>query len=105
MTDNINIGEIGTIIRVNVGKDITSSVPTLILLPEYGNLKEFTEGVTIPNVDYTFEDTTLCAGEYIEYAIKQDDLDYVGRWKKKAKLTYSAVDVQETNYVKFRVLP
>ena len=51
---NPNLNEVGVIIRVNVGEDISLSTPTLFLEPEFGLLKEFQTGVTIPNV--TVED-------------------------------------------------
>lgn len=102
---NLNFNEIGQIIRVNVGEDISSSTPTLILQPEAGLEKEITSGVTIPNVQVVTDKETFEANEYIEYTTKDGDLDYVGRWKKKAKLEFSSSDIQQNNFVKFRVLP
>ncbi len=102
---NLNFNEIGQIIRVNVGKDISSSTPTLILQPEAGETKEITTGVTIPNIKVVTDAETFEANEYIEYTTIIDDLDYVGRWKKKAKLEFSASNIEQTDFVKFRVLP
>lgn len=102
---NLNFNEIGQIIRVNVGKDISASMPTLILRPELGQEKEITTGVTIPNVQVVTDAETFEANEYIEYTTITDDLDYVGRWKKKAKLEFSAANIEQTDFVKFRVLP
>ena len=102
---NLNFNEIGQIIRVNVGKDISLSTPTLILQPESGITKEITTGVTIPNVQVITEAETFEANEYIEYTTIKDDLDYVGRWKKKAKLDFSSSNIEQTDFVKFRVLP
>ena len=101
---NPNLNEVGVVIRVNVGKDISLSTPTLKLQPELGNTKEFTNGVTIPNVTVTANNETFTANEYIEYNTIDGDLDYVGRWKKKAKLNFSTTDIQQTDYEKFRVL-
>lgn len=101
---NLNFNEIGSIIRVNLGHDITASTPALILQPELGQTKEIVTGVTIPNVTIETELETFTAGEYIEYKTIDGDLDYVGRWRKKAKLTYSASDIQQNNFEKFRVL-
>lgn len=101
---NLNYNEVGQPIRINLGEDITLSTPTLILLPELGNRKEITDGVSIPDTDVTVGDETLLAGEYIEYFTKDGDLDYTGRWKFKAKLTFSTTDIRQTDFQKFRVL-
>lgn len=102
---NLNFNEVGQIIRVNVGKDISLSTPTLILQPEAGITKEITSGVTIPNVQVVTDAETFEANEYIEYTTIVNDLDYVGRWKKKAKLDFSSLNIEQTDFVKFRVLP
>ena len=101
---NLNFNEIGQIIRVNIGKDITLSIPTLILQPEVGSTKEITSGVTIPSVTVITALETFEAGEYIEYKTIDGDLDYVGRWRKKAKLFYSELEVEQSDFTKFRVL-
>ena len=101
---NPNLNEIGIVIRVNVGEDISLSTPTLMLEPEYGLVKEFQTGVTIPNVTVTANNETFNANEYIEYSTVDGDLDYVGRWRKKAKLDFSSIDIQQTDYTRFRVL-
>lgn len=102
---NLNFKEIGQVIRVNVGKDITASIPSIRLTPEYGIKKETASGVTIGTEDITVDNEEWFANEYIEYTTVKDDLDYVGRWKKKAILTFSADNVEQTDYVKFRVMP
>ncbi len=102
--DNLNLNEIGSIIRVNLSKDITLSTPTLILQPEVGETKEITNGVTIPIVTVVTDLETFTAGEYIEYKTIDGDLDYVGRWRKKAKLTFSSTDIEQNDFKKFRVL-
>ena len=101
---NLNYNEVGQPIRINLGEDISLSTPTLILLPEIGNEKEITVDVIIPDSDVTVGDETLLANEYIEYYTKDKDLDYVGRWKFKAKLDFSSTDIRQTDYQKFRVL-
>jgi hypothetical protein len=102
---NLNLNEIGRVIYVNVGSDISLSTPTLLLLPEYGEGKEITTGVTIGPTDITVDNEELFANEYIQYTTVDGDLDYAGRWKKKAKLDFSATDIQQTDFTKFRVLP
>jgi hypothetical protein len=101
---NLNQYEIGQPIRINFGEDISLAVPTLILQPELGNTKEITDGVTIPIVDVTVDGEVLLAKQYLEYYTKKDDLNYVGRWRNKAKLTFSSTDVRQSDFVKFRVL-
>lgn len=102
---SLNFNEIGQVIRVNLFEDISSTTPTLILQPELGVTKEITEGVTTPNVKVTTDLEIFEANEYIEYKTIEDDLDYVGRWKKKAKLEFSPNNIQQSNFEKFRVLP
>jgi hypothetical protein len=102
---NLNFNEIGSIIRVNLGYDITASTPELILQPELGETKEITTGVTIPGVTVVTDIETFTAGEYIEYLTIDGDLDYTGRWRKKAKLTFSSNNIQQNDFEKFRVLP
>jgi len=101
---NMNKHEVGQPIRINFGEDISLATPTLILQPEVGNTKEITTGVTIPAVDVTVDDETLLAGEYIEYFTQLHDLDYVGRWRNKAKLDFNSTDIRQSDYEKFRVL-
>ena len=102
---NLNLNEIGQVIYVNAGKDISIATPTLILAPEIGELKEITTGVTVGGVTITVDNEELLADEYIQYTTIDGDLSYTGRWKKKAKLTFSNSNIEQTDYVKFRVLP
>ena len=101
---NLNLNEVGQPIRINLSDDISLSTPTLILQPEIGITKEITDGVTIPAVNVTVGAETLLANEYIEYFTKDGDLDYVGRWRFKAKLDFSSTDIRQTDFQKFRVL-
>jgi hypothetical protein len=102
---NYNKGEIGSIIRVNTGEDISSAASVVIVLqPEAGTVKEFT--ATVPAVEVTVDDVVYPANQYAEYTtVLTTDLDYIGTWRKKAEITFSSVLVTQTNYVKFRVLP
>jgi hypothetical protein len=101
---NLNFNEIGSVIRVNLGYDITGTMPTLILQPEIGFDKEFVTGVTIPVSTVVTDLETFTAGEYIEYTTVDGDLDYIGRWRKKAKIEVNSADIQQNDFVKFRVL-
>ena len=101
---NLNKGEIGSIIRVIAGEDISSATSVeMILEPELGAIKEFT--ATVPASTIVVDNITYTANEYAEYTtVSEEDLDYIGRWRKKIKYTFSSVDVKQTNYQKFRVL-
>ncbi len=101
---NLNFNEVGQVIRINVGKDISASTPTLVLQPEVGNAKLITSGVTIPTVEIEVNGVIFYPDEYIEYFTKDGDLDYVGRWKKRVKLDFSSTNIEKTNFTKFRVL-
>jgi hypothetical protein len=101
---DINVGEIGVPLRINLGEDISSANPAIIIAePEAGTKKEFL--ATVPAVPITIDGVTFNANEYAEYTTtSEDDLDYVGRWRMKLKATFSSTDIAQTNYVKFRVL-
>ncbi len=101
---NLNKGEIGSVIRVIAGEDISSASSVLMILePEIGAAKEFT--ATVPAVTIEVDNVTYTANEYAEYTtVSEEDLDYIGRWRKKIKYTLSSTDVKQTNYQKFRVL-
>jgi len=101
---SLNYKEVGQPIRINLGEDISLATPTLILEPKLGDRKEITSGVTIPAVPVTIGTTTLNANEYIEYFTKEADLDFVGRWRFKAKLNFSTTDIRQTDYQRFTVL-
>lgn len=103
MTD-INKGETGQVLIVNLGEDISTASETLIIAqPEFGTTKEFI--ATVPNVAIVVNGETLNANEYAEYTTaSEEDLDYAGRWRMKLKATFGPTDVRQTNFVKFRVL-
>ena len=104
MTD-LNKGEIGQPLRINIGEDISAATAAIIVAqPEAGTTKEFT--ATIPNVPVTLPSgEVLNANEYAEYTtLTTDDLDYVGRWRMRLNATFSSTDIRKTNYQKFRVL-
>lgn len=101
---NLNRGEIGSVIRVIAGEDISSATSVeMILEPELGAIKEFV--ATVPGVTIEVDGITYTANEYAEYTtVSEEDLNYIGRWRKKIKYTFSSVDVKQTNFQKFRVL-
>ena len=101
---DINKGEIGQTLRINLGEDISAATSTIIFAePEVGTVKEFV--ATVPAVPITVNGVTLNANEYAEYTTTSaEDLDYIGRWRMKLKATFSSTEVSQTNYEKFRVL-
>ena len=101
---NLNKNEVGQPIRINLSEDISLATPTLILEPKLGQIKEITTGVTIPAVNVTVGSQTLLANEYIEYFTKSGDLDFVGQWRFKTKLVFSATDERQTDFQRFSVL-
>ena len=103
---DINKGEIGQPLVVNFGEDISSATASTIeLQPEVGQLKEFTS--TIPATNFVVDGVILAlANEYVLYTtLIEEDLDYIGRVRMRAELTFSSTDKRKSNYVKFRVLP
>ena len=100
---SLNKDEIGQPIRINLNEDISLSTPTLILEPKVGKKREITSGVTVPVVNVTVGGETLLANQYIEYQTKVDDLDFVGGWRFKTKLTFSSTDIRQTDYQRFTV--
>ena len=102
---DLNFNEIGQVIRINAGKDISASIPALILSPEFGYDKVITAGVTIGTEEVTVNEVIYYPDEYIQYTTVKDDLDYVGRWRKKVVLNFSSDNIEQTNFIKFRVLP
>jgi hypothetical protein len=100
---NINKGEIGQALRINLGEDISAATCIIYCEPEVGTTKEFI--AIVPAVDVIVNGETLLANQYAQYTtLKADDLDYVGRWRMKLKATFSTTDIRQTNYSKFRVL-
>ncbi|MBL4869821.1 MAG: hypothetical protein JKX72_02580 [Robiginitomaculum sp.] len=104
MTD-INNGEIGVPLRINLGEDISAATNTIIRAqPQIGAAKEFP--ATVPNTNVTVDGVTLLANQYAEYTtLAKEDLDYTGKWRMKLDAVFSSTDKPQTNYVKFRVLP
>ncbi len=103
MTD-LNKGEIGQPLRVNLGEDISLATSSIIIAqPEVGQTKEFV--ATVPAVPVVVDGITLNANEYAEYTtLTKEDLNYAGRWRMKLKAEFADNDIRQTNFVKFRVL-
>lgn len=99
----LNVGEILQPLRINLNEDISTATSVLMLLqPEYGTTKELT--ATAPDTPVTINGVTLNANEYVEYITAlESDLDYAGRWRMRAKVTFPDGSVKKTDYVKFRV--
>lgn len=102
---NINTGEVGTVIRINVGYDISAATPSMVFLPQYGETQVRLTGVTVGNTQVVTDLETFEANEYVEYTSQVADFKYVGKWKKRAVLTFDNTNIQMTDYEDFRVLP
>ena len=103
MTD-INKGEIGQFLRINMNEDISSATELIIRSqPKVGQTKEFI--ATAPAVNVKVGDVTLLANEYAEYrTLNVEDQDFEGLWRMKLKATFSSAEISQSNYVKYRVL-
>ena len=103
----MNVGEYGNIFRFNVNSDISAATPTLILEPRFGTALKLTtiDGVTIPTSDIAVNGQTFLANQYVEYIIKEDDLNYAGRWRAKLKAKFSDTKELITDYQRFTVMP
>ena len=101
---DLNKGEIGQLLIINFGEDISAATEAIMIVqPQVGTTKEFV--ATIPNTSLVFNGETLNADEYVLYTtVSEEDVDYAGRWRYKAKLTFSSADVRQSNFNKFRVL-
>ena len=100
---SLNKGEIGQPIRINYSTDISLATAELIIEPKVGSTKTFT--ATIPSSPVVVDGVTLAADEYIEYTtLNASDLDYIGRYRYKGKLTFSSTDVRQSDYQFFTVL-
>lgn len=101
---SFNKGEIGATVYAAFGSDISTATSIkMILEPEAGTAKEFT--AVLGTSDITVDNINYSANEYAYFTTtKENDLDYIGRWRKKLVATFSASSVLQSDYSKFRVL-
>lgn len=100
-----NKKEYGSVLRVNLGTDISVGTSlTVILQPERGEKDEYTTNVAVGISNVTVDDQTFLANQYLEYTIQQDDLDKEGLWRARGSAIVSS-ELIKGDYVRFTVLP
>ncbi len=99
-----NEGEYGSILRVNLGVDISTGTElTVFLEPLKGAEKEFTTNVALGTSNADVDDQTFLANQFLEYTIQEDDLDQAGQWRVRGSAIVSG-ELIKSDYVKFTVL-
>ena len=99
-----NYKEHGSILRVNLGVDISAGTGlTVILQPERGEKDEYTTNVAVGTSNVVVDDKAFIANQYLEYTIQQDDLDKEGLWRARGSAIVSS-ELIKGDYVKFTVL-
>jgi len=103
-----NVNEFGQVLRANMGEDVSTNIGLeFILEPEAGTklTKTQSDGVVVGTVAVTEGDKSLAANQYLEYTVKDGDLDQSGRWRKKGIAKISTTNEKVGNYERFTVLP
>ena len=92
----MNKNDVGRVIAVNVGEDISTATDWAIFLAFKNITKEFTRtenGVALGEVDLTFEDpdtgeeVTYIAFQYLTYTTQAGDINYSGVWEGRSKVS------------------
>jgi hypothetical protein len=100
-----NYKEFGSILRVNLGVDISAGTElTVILEPLRGEKKEFTTNVAVGSSNTVVDDQEFLADQFLEYTIQEDDLDFIGQWRARGSAAVSS-ELVKGDFVKFTVLP
>ena len=104
---DLNKSEYGQAVRVNMLEDVSlATTLNFILEPRHGQKLErsASDGVVVGSSNVTVDDETYIANEYLEYTIKENDLDYVGQWRIKGEATMSATNKVISDYKLISVL-
>lgn len=102
---NFNCGEYGSILRVNLGEDISTGTSlTVILEPRRGDEKEFTSNVALGTSNTNVDDETYLANQFLEYTLQNGDLDFIGAWRARGSAIVSG-ELIKSDYINFTVLP
>jgi len=104
----LNENEFGSVITVDMGRDVSTNIGLEVALePELGDEKIFTQsdGVTVGSVNITEGDETFLANTYLQYTLKDGDLDFVGPWRKRGRVKVDPANEVVGNFVQFQVLP
>lgn len=100
-----NEGEYGSVLRVNLGTDISVGTSlTVYLEPQRGDEKTFTTNVALGTVNITVDDEGFLANQYLEYTLQDGDLDEPGLWRARGSVIVAGV-LMKSDYVRFTVLP
>ena len=89
----LNNGEYGQTLYVNFDQDISSATAlNFILEPMLGEKIErsASDGVAVGTVNIDVRDESYLANQYIQYTIKDGDIDKAGTWRYKAEATLSS---------------
>lgn len=104
---NLNKGEYGQKVYVNMGEDVSgASTITFILEPQSGEklTKQAADGVAVGASNVAYEDQTFIANEYLEYTIKDGDLTYAGTWRLKGECLLTSTNKVISDYSYIEVL-
>jgi hypothetical protein len=100
-----NDGEYGSILRVDLGVDISAGTTlTVVLEPMIGDEKSFTSNVALGTSNVDVDDQEFLANQYLEYTLQDGDLDYVGQWRARGSAIVSG-ELIKSDFVRFTVLP
>ena len=100
-----NKKEYGSILRVDLGVDISAGTDLKVILqPERGYKDEYTTNVAVGTSNVVVDDSTFLANQYLEYTIQVDDLDKEGLWRARGSAIVSS-ELIKSDYSKFTVLP
>lgn len=99
-----NKKEYGSILRVNLGTDISTGTDLKVILePWRGEKQEHTTNIAIGTSNVTVDDQTFLANQYLEYTIQEDDLKKEGQWRTRGSAIVGS-ELTKGDYVKFTVL-
>jgi hypothetical protein len=100
---NFSKDGVGQKLYINFDTDVSTATSyDMTIQPENGEIQEVTP--TLGTSDIVVNEKTFLANQYVEYAITADMFaTHVGRWRAKAKATFSSTNILSTRYVLFRV--
>ncbi len=102
-----NKGEYGSKLYVNMQQAITTGTSyTVIIEPQFGDLKTFTSNITTSGINIVVDDQTYLGDAYLAYTLQDGDLDQEGSWRYRGTTTFSGTNILiKSDYKKFTVLP
>ena len=104
---NYNKDEFGQLIYADMGQDVsTASELKLILQAQVsvnGDKSEIVTGVTVGAANVDVNDETFLANQYLQYTIKDGDLNKAGLWRVKGEALLSSTNRVIGDYRTFTV--